>query len=96
VTGRDDVIDALSSALAISIVKDAMTRRLWYDIRNQALFDETFRRATAEIEAMLVSMVTHMVSHAFARSGTTQMIKVQHDLPDGVFRWQLLGQANVN
>jgi hypothetical protein len=24
------------------------------------------------------------------------MIKVQHDLPDGVFRWQLLGQANAN
>jgi hypothetical protein len=96
VTGRDDVIDALSSALAISIVKDAMTHRLWYDIRNQALFDETFRSAIAEIEAMLISMVSHMVSHAFARSGTTQMIKVQHDLPDGVFHWQLLGQANAN
>jgi hypothetical protein len=86
----------LSSALAISIVKEAMTHRLWYDIRNQALFDETFRSATAEIEAMLISMVSHMVSHAFARSGTTQMIEVQHALLDGVFRWQLLGQANAN
>ena len=90
------MIDALSSALAISNIKNTMTHRLWYDIRNQALFDETFRSATAEIEAMLISMVSHMVSHAFARSGTTQMIKVQHDLPDGVFRWQLLGQANAN
>jgi hypothetical protein len=92
VTGRDDVIDALSSALAISNIKNTMTHRLWYDIRNQALFDETFRSATAEIEAMLVSMV----SHAFARSGTTQIIEVQHALLDGFFRWQLLGQANAN
>lgn len=88
-TGRDDVIDALCSALAISIVKDAMTHRLWYDIRNQALFDEMFRPATAEIEAMLVSMV----SHAFARSGTTQMIEVQHALLDGVFRWHAAGTS---
>ena len=45
-----------------------------------------------KIESMLVSMV----SHAFARSGTTQMIEVKHALLDGVFRWQLLGQANAN
>jgi AcrR family transcriptional regulator len=59
VTGRDDVIDALSSALAISIAKDVMTHRLWYDIRNQALFDETFRPVTTEIKSMLVSMVSY-------------------------------------
>ena len=88
------MIDALCSALAISIVKDAMTHRLWYDIRNQALFDEMFRPATAEIEAMLVSMV----SHAFARSGIAPppMIEVQYALLDGVFRWQLQGQVNAD
>jgi hypothetical protein len=45
-----------------------------------------------KIESMLVSMV----SHAFARSGTTQMIEVQHALLDGVFRWQLQGQVNAD
>jgi hypothetical protein len=44
-----------------------------------------------ESEAILVSMV----SHAFARSGTTQMIEVQHALLDGVFVGMLLGQANA-
>lgn len=88
VNGRDAVIDALSGALALSIVKDAMTHRLWYDIRNQALFDETFRPVTAEIEDTLMSIV----SAAFARSGHTAapaMIGIQYALLDGVFRYLL-------
>lgn len=57
-TGRDavidTVIDALAGALAFSITKDAPTHRLWYDIRNQALFGDMFRPVAAEIETMLV------------------------------------------
>ena len=53
-TGWDAVIDALAGALAFSITKDAPTHRLWYDIRNQALFGDMFRPVAAEIETMLV------------------------------------------
>ena len=53
-TGRDAVIDALDGALAFSITKDAPAHRLWYDIRNQALFGDMFRPVAAEIETMLV------------------------------------------
>lgn len=89
-TGRDGVIEALSGALAVSIAKDAMTHRLWYDIRNQALFDETFRPVTAEIEAMLISVVLQ----AFVAAGHPQqpMIWVQYALLDGVFRLLLQSQ----
>jgi AcrR family transcriptional regulator len=89
-TDRSTVIDTLSGALAVSIVKDAKTHRLWYDIRNQALFDDTFRPATAAIEDMLVTIV----SLAFARSGHTEpaMIDIQYALLDGVFRYLLQGQ----
>lgn len=92
VSGRESVIDALSRALSVSIKKDAMTHRLWYDIRNQAMFDEGFRAVTAEIEAMLVSVV----SLAFIRAGrdVPHTIGLRYALLDGVFRFVLQGQLN--
>ncbi|KIN73337.1 Transcriptional regulator, TetR family [Sulfitobacter guttiformis KCTC 32187] len=82
--GRAEVINILSGALARSIAKDSDTHRLWYDIRNQALFDPVFRPVTAEIEAMLV----RIVASAFAKSGhaVPPMIDLQLALLDGVFR----------
>lgn len=89
-TGRDAVIDALAGALAVSITKDAPTHRLWYDIRNQALFDDMFRPVAAEIETMLVSMV----SHAFKRAGhaTPPRVELRYALLDGIFRFLLQDQ----
>lgn len=83
-TGRETVITVLSSALAESITRDAMTHRLWYDIRNQAVFDQTFRPVVMEIETLLVSIV----ARAFESSGhvAPPMIDVQYALLDGVFR----------
>jgi AcrR family transcriptional regulator len=88
--GRDAVIDALAGALAVSITKDASTHRLWYDIRNQALFDDRFQPVTSEIETTLVSMV----SHAFMRAGhaTPPRVELQYALLDGVFRFLLQDQ----
>lgn len=37
--GRDQVIEAFTEALVASIFDDAMTHRLWYDVRTQAMFD---------------------------------------------------------
>lgn len=90
--GRRSVIDTLSGALAMSIAQDAATHRLWYDIRNQALFDDTFRPVTAEIEALLIAVV----STAFTQSGqpVPPMIGIQFALLDGVFRHLLQDQVN--
>ena len=91
-TGRNAVIEVLSGAFAVSIAKDVMTHRLWYDIRNQALFDETFRLVATEIETMLISVVLQ----AFVAAGHSKppMIDVQYALLDGVFRLLLLNQLN--
>ena len=91
-TGRNAVIEALSGAFAVSIAKDVMTHRLWYDIRNQALFDETFRLVTTEIETMLISVFLQ----AFVAAGHSKppMIDVQYALLDGVFRLLLQNQLN--
>jgi AcrR family transcriptional regulator len=88
--GREQVIDAFAEALVTSIVDDAPTHRLWYDIRTQAMFDETFRPVVAEIEAKLIGIVRS----AFAKAGNDapENIALSHALLDGVFRFLMQGQ----
>ena len=88
--GRDQVIEAFSEALVHSIVDDEMTHRLWYDIRTQAMFDETFRPVVAEIEAKLIGIV----QSAFAKAGNEapESIELSYALLDGVFRFLMQGQ----
>ncbi|MCX7567376.1 hypothetical protein OS189_13580 [Sulfitobacter sp. F26169L] len=90
--GRAAVIDTLAGALALQVKNHAMSHRLWYDIRNQALCDETFRPVTAEIEAMLVSIG----ALAFERGGhrAAQQFDACYALLDGVFRCALQNQVN--
>lgn len=87
---REGVIDVLASALATSITQDAMTHRLWYDIRNQAMFDKTFRPVVAEIETMLISIVSRALECAGSDSSTK--VDVLYALLDGVFRLLLQDQ----
>lgn len=88
--GRDAVIAAFSEALVTSIVDDDMPHRLWYDIRTQAMFDETFRPVVADIEAMLMDVVRT----AFVKAGNEapEPIEIPYALLDGVFRFLMQGQ----
>lgn len=88
--GRDEVIEAFSEALVVSIVDDEMTHRLWYDIRTQAMFDETFRPVVAEIEARLIGIVRT----AFERAGrdVPEQVEIYYALLDGAFRYLMQGQ----
>mgnify|MGYP001954329792 CR=1 FL=1 len=88
--GRDAVLDAFSGALAVSIVDDTQTHRLWYDIRTQAMFDETFRPVVDEIEAMLIDIVRH----AFGKTGNEipPMVAIHYAALDGVFRMLMQNQ----
>ncbi len=90
--GREAVIAAFSDALAESITDDAMTHRLWYDIRAQALFDETFRPVVKEIEDMLIGVV----ADAIAKTGkpVDDGISIRYALIDGVFRHLMQCQIN--
>lgn len=91
--GRDQVIEAFSEALVSSIVDDDMTHRLWYDIRTQAMFDETFRPVVAEIEEQLIGIVRS----AFEKAGhtTPQQIEIYYALLDGAFRYIMQGQIGT-
>ncbi len=88
--GRGAVLDAFADALANSIADDTETHRLWYDIRTQAMFDETFRPVVDEIEAMLIDIVRH----AFKKAGNEipQMVDIHYAAVDGVFRMLMQNQ----
>ena len=90
-SGRASVINALANALATSIVEDAETHRLWYDIRSQALFDPAFRPIVHELEVALIAVV----ESAATRTGSAQPDTgaFGYALIDGIFRYQMQNQV---
>lgn len=87
---RESLFQAFAEGLAASIVEDAETHRLWYDIRNQALFDPVFQPVVAEIEASLVGLVKRITG----AHGDGPPIPVLYGAVDGVFRHFLESQLS--
>lgn len=92
--GREQVIQAFSDALVASIFDDGMIHRLWYDIRTQAMFDETFRPIVAEIEEMLIGIVR--MAHEKAGQSVPGQAEIQYALLDGVFRFLMQRQIGTD
>lgn len=88
--GRESVIERFSDALAASITDDAMTHRLWYDMRTQALFDATFRPIVDEIEAMLIDIVR--IAMVKAGHEAPENVEISYALVDGIFRYLMQHQ----
>jgi len=91
-SGREQVINALANVLASSIIEDASTHRLWYDIRGQALFDPAFRPVVAEIEAALIEICE--IAAERAGTATPDIGTFSYALIDGLFRYQMQNQLN--
>ena len=92
--GRGAVIEVFTEALASSIVTDASTHRLWYDIRGQALFDPAFRPAVTDVERMLIDST----ESAMKQAGGDQSVDgaFVYALIDGLFRYHLQGVITGN
>lgn len=54
--------DAFGEGLAATLVEDALMHRLWYDLRSQSLFEESFRDDVADIDDSLQHMVWRVVT----------------------------------
>lgn len=48
--------------LAATLEQDALLHRLWYDLRSQSLFEESFRPDVADIDASLERMIWRIVT----------------------------------
>jgi AcrR family transcriptional regulator len=50
------------AAMASTLVDEAHLHRLWYDLRNQSLFDDSYRSDVLEIDQSLERMIWRIVS----------------------------------
>lgn len=83
-----------SSALVKTLSEDAATHRLWYDLRNQSLFEESFRADVLAIDASLQGMIWRIVSQYAQLLGASLPVSAStaYALFDGLFQQALLRQ----
>ena len=83
-----------SVALATTLREDASMHRLWYDLRNQSLFEESFRVDVLEIDESLQRMIWRIVSQyaELANAPITVSSSTAYAILDGLFQQALLRQ----
>ena len=92
---RATLADNLGSLLQQAVVQHGMTHRLWYDIRAQALFDETFLGLVSDLEQRLIRVIEQGLMRLSALDqGTTQAMPaidptLVYITLDGWFRYYL-------
>ncbi|MGP4049953.1 TetR/AcrR family transcriptional regulator [Streptomyces sp. 2A115] len=81
-------------AMADTLREDARMHRLWYDLRNQGLFEESFRDDVVDIDQSLERMIWRIVSQyaELAQSPPTVSPAVAYAIFDGLFQQALLRQ----
>jgi hypothetical protein len=80
------------TAMATTLREDATLHRLWYDLRNQSLFDDAFRADVDEIDQSLERMIWRIVSKFAELAGTPLLTtaSVAYALFDGLFQHALI------
>jgi AcrR family transcriptional regulator len=83
-----------SAAMAQTLRTDAPMHRLWYDLRNQSLFEESFRADVLEIDQRREQMIWRVVSRYAEFAGVTVTLdpSVTYAMLDGLFQRALLHQ----
>nr|WP_216895309.1 TetR/AcrR family transcriptional regulator [Nocardia alni] len=102
VTRYDEIVDAattatelreqFSVAMAATLEADAYLHRLWYDLRNQSLFEESFRADVVEIDQRRERMIGNVVERYAALSGAPLLMSsgAVYAVFDGLFQRALL------
>ncbi len=80
------------AGLAETMAEDATLHRLWYDLRSQALFEESFRADVLEIDATLQAMIWRIVTRYAELAGAEAVPDeaTTYAMFDGLFQQQLL------
>jgi AcrR family transcriptional regulator len=79
-------------AMATTLREDAPLHRLWYDLRNQSLFDESIRGDVLEIDQSLERMIWRIASKYADLAGTPLTVtpSVAYAVFDGLFQQALI------
>ena len=81
-----------SAAMAQTLRTDAPMHRLWYDLRNQSLFEESFRIDVLEINQRREEMIWRVLSRYAEFTGITVALSpsAAYAILDGLFQQALL------
>ncbi|MDI2127039.1 TetR/AcrR family transcriptional regulator [Yinghuangia seranimata] len=88
----DGLAHGFADAMAATLRDDAAMHRLWYDLRNQSLFEESFREDVLQIDDSLERMIARIVDQYAELAGrpTAFPPAVTYALYDGLFQQALL------
>lgn len=89
----DEFMDQFLTNLAGTLRDGAQMHRLWYDLRTQALFEESFRSEVQEIDKSLEGMIWRAISRAYELRGVRPRLSPGfcYAMFDGLFQKALLG-----
>ncbi len=95
-TTADELRTGFGAAMAGTLRDDASMHRLWYDLRNQSLFEEKFRADVKEIDQSLERMIWRIVGRYAELAGKLPAVTpgVAYALADGVFQHALLAHLS--
>lgn len=87
----DGLATGFADAMVATLVADAAMHRLWYDLRSQALFEESFRADVREIDTSLERMIWRIVSRyaELAAAPARTDSALTYAMFDGVFQQAL-------
>ncbi|WP_460801193.1 TetR/AcrR family transcriptional regulator [Microbacterium sp. GXF6406] len=87
-----ELAEGFGAELAATLVADCAEHRLWYDLRNQALFQNGFRDTIIAIDGLLTDMVWSVVARYAELSGSTPQVRPAeaYAMFDGFFRNSLI------
>ncbi|KAA9158059.1 TetR/AcrR family transcriptional regulator [Amycolatopsis acidicola] len=89
---RDDFTAMFFATLA----EDAPLHRLWYDLKNQSLFDEAFRKDVLDIDDRREAMIWRVISRYAELRGSecTASPATAYAMLDGIFQRALLNSLS--
>jgi len=78
--------------MAATLREDAAMHRLWYDLRNQSLFEEAFRADAHAIDQSLERMIWRIATRFAELSGAEIAVTpaIAYAIMDGVFQHALV------
>ena len=88
----EELRHGFGEAMAATLREDASMHRLWYDLRTQSLFEESFRGDVLEIDQSLERMIWRIVSQFADLAGSPLAVSssLAYAIFDGLFQQALL------
>ncbi|MFC4942494.1 TetR/AcrR family transcriptional regulator [Pseudonocardia sp. GCM10023141] len=88
----EELAAGFADGLVATLCEDGTMHRLWYDLRSQALFEESFREDVLEIDATLERMIWRIITRYAELTGRAVVTpsSMTYAMFDGLFQQALL------